>query len=86
MSRVTSEGFGLATTFERSSVTALARADLLASMRLTGAFRLRAAGGLVVPMARSPFVMLDAEGREEVLHRPAPVALRFALGLEARFP
>jgi hypothetical protein len=81
-----SDGFGLALNFQRTGDWGFLQSDALAVLTLGGPFALRASAGIVAPLERPPFVVVDLSRGEIPLHRSGVVAGRGAVGIEVHFP
>jgi len=75
------QAFGVTTPISAGATWAALAADGVALAHVTRRFALRLSGGTAVPFSRSAF---EIEGLG-VVHKPAPVALELAAGVEAHF-
>jgi hypothetical protein len=81
-----SDGFGLAHPYQETSTWGTLRGDVLAVWSVAGPLALRASVGVMAPLVRPSFVILDPRRDELPLHRAAAVAARGLIGAEVHFP
>jgi hypothetical protein len=84
--RASSDGFGLTPTYQMTRSWGSVGGDVLGTFALLGPIALRASIGVVAPVVRPPFVVIDPQGRELPFHQAAAVSGRASFGAEVRFP
>ena len=85
MDRVSAVGTGAAIPVAGARTWGAACASVLGAWTVMRGFTLAIRVDGVLPFARPTFVLQGSGGGDVVVHRPAPIAVRSALGLEVNF-